>query len=301
MDSPDERLLKRKRSPDSDHHMSLPSAPLAKSARTSSHLAINYLARQLHDDLPLVTVDDPLPVLLQLLGEYAGVLDRHESLALNLGARPLGPILIKRFERLFDGPPKVLKTHSKEGGAVTWLDVVEFARNKPEQFTLAQMSEGMRVCQFYTKQCRVQISEEDYVLISSGMPQKLIPPQPVVEDEEKELGTLEIMERNLTSVCQMADQGTRASHLFDPLTPSSRRTWPPDSSPRPVPKTGHPRPSRIRQQRNLPVRESNKHRHDERQWQWQHLAGIHRSQCQARRGKRHFGAQPRRRYRQHQV
>src|SRR4051794_28278360 len=123
MDSPDDRsMLKRKRTPDSDHQMSLPSAPPSKTARTSSHLAINYLARQLHDDLPLVTIEDTLPVLLQLLGEYAGVLDRHESLALNLGARPLGPILIKRFERLFDGPPKVLKTHGKETGAVTWLD-----------------------------------------------------------------------------------------------------------------------------------------------------------------------------------
>jgi hypothetical protein len=138
------------------------------------------------------------------------VLDRHESMACNLGARPLGPILIKRFERLFDGPPRVLKSHGKDGTTVTWLDVVEFARNKPEQFQLGQMSEGVRVCQFYTKQCRVQISEEDFVLISSGIPQKMIPPQPIIEDEEKELGTLEILERNLGQICQLADQGESA-------------------------------------------------------------------------------------------
>ena len=196
--------LKRKRSPSND---AMHPAPLPKAAKTSNHLQINYLARHCDDDLPLITNDDTLPNILTLLSDYQGVLDRHESMACNLGARPLGPILIKRFERLFDGPPRVLKSHGKDGTTVTWLDVVEFARNKPEQFTLGQMSEGVRVCQFYTKQCRVQISEEDFVLISSGIPQKMIPPQPIIEDEEKELGTLEILERNLGQICQLADQG----------------------------------------------------------------------------------------------
>ncbi|KAK8211081.1 hypothetical protein IWZ01DRAFT_542030 [Phyllosticta capitalensis] len=197
--------LKRKRSPSHDTAHVAP-APPPKAAKSSNHLQINYLARQYQEDLPLISNDDNLPSILSLLGEYQGVLDRHESMACNLGARPLGPILIKRFERLFDGPPKVLKSHGKDGATVTWLDVVDFARNKPEQFTLGQMSEGLRVCQFYTKQCRVQISEEDFVLISSGIPQKMIPPQPIVEDEEKELGTLEILEKNLAQVCQLADQ-----------------------------------------------------------------------------------------------
>jgi hypothetical protein len=198
--------LKRKRSPS---HDTLPTAaaPQPKAAKTHNHLQINYLARQLTEDLPLITNDDTLPNILSLLGDYQGVLDRHESMACNLGARPLGPILIKRFERLFDGPPRVLKSHGKDGTTVSWLDVVEFARNKPEQFQLGQMSEGVRVCQFYTKQCRVQISEEDHVLIDSGIPQKMIPPQPIIEDEEKELGTIEILEKNLGQICQLADQG----------------------------------------------------------------------------------------------
>ncbi|KAF2622459.1 hypothetical protein BU25DRAFT_209078 [Macroventuria anomochaeta] len=196
--------LKRKRS--SSHENMHPAAPHAKAAKTHNHLQINYLARHLDADLPLITNDDTLPNILSLLSDYQGVLDRHESMACNLGARPLGPILIKRFERLFDGPPRVLKSHGKDGTTVTWLDVVEFARNKPEQFQLGQMSEGVRVCQFYTKQCRVQISEEDFVLISSGIPQKMIPPQPIIEDEEKELGTIEILEKNLGQICQLADQ-----------------------------------------------------------------------------------------------
>jgi hypothetical protein len=39
------------------------------------------------------------------------------------------------------------------------------------------------------------------------MPQKMIPPQPIIEDEEKELGALEILEKNLQQIIQMADQG----------------------------------------------------------------------------------------------
>ncbi|MCJ1409719.1 hypothetical protein MMC19_003801 [Ptychographa xylographoides] len=183
------------------------SAPPAKAAKIHTpHLQINYLAQLYSDTLPLISVDETLPSLLQLIGDYAGVLDRHESMAGNLGARPLGPILIKRFERLFEGPPKVLKSHGKEGTTVTWLDVVEFARHKPEQFNLEKTRDGVRVCQFYTKQSRVEISEEDYVLIASGMPQKLIPPQPIAEDEEKELGTLEILEKNMGQLIQLTDQ-----------------------------------------------------------------------------------------------
>jgi hypothetical protein len=169
-------------------------------------LQINYLARQHKETIPLITVNEKLPELLRLVGEYDGVLQRHESMAGNLGACPLGPILLKRFERLFDGPPRILKSHARDAN-VSWLDVVEFAQNKPEQFNLEKMRNGIRVCQFYTKQCRVEISEEDFVLIHSGMPQKLIPPQPILEDEEKELGVMDLLDRNLGQVIQLADQG----------------------------------------------------------------------------------------------
>ena len=204
--------LKRKRDIDTDQ-VTTPN----KTAKTSSHLAINYLARQYSEDLPYISSDDTLPSILTLVENYHGVLDRHESLACNLGARALGPILIQRFERLFDGPPKVLKCHAREGTTVTWLDVVEFARNKPEQFTLGQMSEGTRVCQFYTKQCRMQITEEDFVLINSGIPQKMIPPQPIVEDEEKELGTLELVEKNMNTISKLADDGRTNLNTLQPF------------------------------------------------------------------------------------
>jgi hypothetical protein len=35
----------------------------------------------------------------------------------------------------------------------------------------------------------------------------MIPPQPIIEDEEKELGALEILEKNLQQIIQVADQG----------------------------------------------------------------------------------------------
>lgn len=198
-----------------------PPPPPPKAARThsNSHLQINYLARQYADILPLISSDDTLPVVLSLLSEYGSVLDRHESLASNLGARPLGPILMQRFERIFDGQPRVLKNLGKDLGNVTWLDVVEFARQKPEQFNLEKTREGARVCQFVTKQCRVEISEDDYTLIASGIPQKLIPPQPISEDEEKELGTLEIMEKRITALIQLADQGKLDISNFAHIVP----------------------------------------------------------------------------------
>ncbi|OXV10531.1 hypothetical protein Egran_01708 [Elaphomyces granulatus] len=210
---------KRPRSPSNDFPVIASKVPKTQ----SNHVQINYLARQYPDNLPLVSTEDCLPSILRLIGEYDGVLHRHESIAGNLGACPLGPILVKRFERLFDGPPRVLKSHGKEGTTVTWLDIVEFAKNKPEQFNLEKTRNGVRVCQFYTKQSRVEISEEDYVLIASGMPQKMIPPQPIIEDEEKELGALEILEKNMQQIIQMADQvSARARQLNHRL--KNRRT-----------------------------------------------------------------------------
>lgn len=155
-----------------------------------------------------------MPNLLHLLASYSNILDRHESLASNLGARPLGPILIKRFERCFENPPKVVASHHKggasnpeEGHQVSWLEVIEFARSHPGQFTLSTFSEGKRVCQFYypQKQLRVQISEEDFLFINSGRCQELIPPLPIWEDEEKEVGTCDVLEAKLKELTNAAD------------------------------------------------------------------------------------------------
>ncbi|KAM0713836.1 hypothetical protein Q7P37_010798 [Cladosporium fusiforme] len=224
--APDAAALKRKRSPslglssaNATPTAPQPQQPVAKAPKTASvsvnQLSINYLARQLNEDLPLINKDDTLPNLLSLLSSYTSILDRHESLASNLGARPLGPILIKRFERCFDAPPKIVASHHKGGASnpedtthhITWLEVIEFARSHPAQFTLSTFSEGRRVCQFYypQKQLRVQISEEDFLFINSGRCQELIPPLPIWEDEEKEVGTCDVLEAKLKELTNAAD------------------------------------------------------------------------------------------------
>ncbi|KAH8699012.1 hypothetical protein BGW36DRAFT_153769 [Talaromyces proteolyticus] len=210
---------KRPRSTSGDFSPNVSKVPRTQ----SNHLHINYLARQYPDNLPLVSTEDSLPNILRLIGEYDGVLQRHESIAGNLGACPLGPILMKRFERLFEGPPRVLKSNGKEGINISWLDVVEFAKNKPDQFNLEKTRNGVRVCQFYTKQCRVEISEEDHVLIASGMPQKLIPPQPIDEDEEKEVGSLEILEKNLQQIIAMTDSAAARARQLNHRLESRRK------------------------------------------------------------------------------
>jgi hypothetical protein len=176
-------------------------------ARTAGNqLQIDYLAREHKEIIPLVNAQEKLPEITRLLGEYDGVLQRHESLAGNLGACPVGPILVKRFEKMFDAPPKILKAPSKET-RVSWLDVAGLYQNNPNEFTLSRARNGHSIAQFNMKGCRVEISEEDFVLIASGLPQKLIPPQPILEDEEKELGIIDILERNVGQVIQLADQG----------------------------------------------------------------------------------------------
>jgi len=134
-----------------------------------------------------------------------GVLQRHESLAANLGAKLVGPLLLKSFEKLFEGPIKVTAPYPAETAPITWLDVLEFARSKPQEFILSESRNGGRVCQFWTKQCSVEISEDDYRLILSGAPERMIPTQPIAEDETAELGTMDILEQRLSMLIKRAD------------------------------------------------------------------------------------------------
>ncbi len=133
-----------------------------------------------------------------------GVLQRHESLAANLGAKLIAPLLLKSFEKLFEGPIKVTTSYGIETATISWLDVVEFARSKPSDFVLSD-HHGGRVCQFWLKQCMVEISEDDYRLVLSGAPERMIPTQPIVDDEMAELGTMDILEQRLALLIKRAD------------------------------------------------------------------------------------------------
>ncbi|KAI9675634.1 MAG: hypothetical protein M1817_001001 [Caeruleum heppii] len=209
-------VAKRKRSlspSDHSHHHHAAPPPLnfARPQQSPDHLQVNYLARRFTEDVPLITGDESLPSILTLVDEYEGVLQRHESMAANLGAKPLGQTLMQRFERMFDGPVKIIQypvnssVNAKDAVHVGWLDVVEAFNTTPQDFMLVEANNGGRVCHFWTKGCQVEVSEDDYLLVKSGIPQRVIPPQPIKEDEEKELGTLEIMEKRLMHVIALTD------------------------------------------------------------------------------------------------
>jgi hypothetical protein len=133
-------------------------------------------------------------------------LQRHESLAANLGAKLVGPLLLKSFEKLFDGPIKVIQTSfGLEQSPATWLDIVTFARTNPAEFNLSDSVPGVKTCHFWIKGGQIEISEDDFRLIVSGGPERMIPTQPIPEDESAELGTLNILETRLAMLIKKAD------------------------------------------------------------------------------------------------
>jgi hypothetical protein len=136
-----------------------------------------------------------------------GVLQRHESLAANLGAKLVGPLLLKSFEKLFDGPIKITQTsYALEQSPVTWLDIVTFAHTNPSEFVLTESPiPGHKYCRFWIHGGQVEVSEDDYRLIMSGAPERMIPTQPIPEDESAELGTLNILETRLAMLIKKAD------------------------------------------------------------------------------------------------
>lgn len=93
----------------------------------------------------------------------------------------------------------------QEPSRITWLDIVEFARSKPQEFVLSDSRTGGRSCQFWLKGCCVEISEDDYRLVLSGAPERMIPRQPIAEDEMAELATMDILEQRLSLLIKRAD------------------------------------------------------------------------------------------------
>ncbi|KAI1080499.1 hypothetical protein F5B20DRAFT_101086 [Whalleya microplaca] len=180
---------------------------------------INYLSRAHTVKLKLIQGDgDTFSDVLTLINEYEGVLNRHESLASNLGAKLTGSRLLKAMEGAFEGsitttPPQTIFTSDP----VTWLDIVEFAKSKPGEFTLTPTLSGTRCCQFSLKGVQVEIGEDDWRLIVSGALDRfrLVPPQPLEEDETAELATLEIVEQRLQILIKRADEVARRARQLN--------------------------------------------------------------------------------------
>ena len=127
-------------------------------------------------------------------------------MAANLGAKLTGPLVLKSFEKLFDGPIKVVQdSYALAQSPITWLDIVTLARSNPTEFVLGDSEHGPRTCRVYIHGGQVEISEEDYRLIRSGAPERVIPSQPIAEDESAEVGTLNILEGRLATLIKRAD------------------------------------------------------------------------------------------------
>lgn len=176
---------------------------------------MNMKASRLHSGLsPLAggTIRNPL------LTEKLGVLNRHESLAFNLGAKLTGSRLLRAMEGAFEGsitttPPQNQLTPDP----VTWLDIVDFAKSHPQEFQLSSTSTGLRYCQFKLKGVQVEIGEDDWRLIVSGALDRfrLVPPQPLEEDETAELATVEIIEQRLHALIKKADEVARRARQLN--------------------------------------------------------------------------------------
>lgn len=155
--------------------------------------------------------------VLSLIGDYEGVLSRHESLAGNLGAKLTGPKLVRAMEGLFEEPIRVTRRDPYTAEHVAWLDVVQFAKSNPSDFTLISSPDRGRYCTFYLKGNQVEITEDDWRLIMSGTLDRfnLAPPQPLEEDEHSELATLEILELRLQVLIKKADEVARKARQLN--------------------------------------------------------------------------------------
>jgi len=205
-------VLKRKRSPvpapgGVEEGRPAPTLHPGSASGSGSVTQINYLMRAKAGRLRLIEGDsETFADVLGMIDDYEGVLQRHESLAANLGAKLVGPLLLKSFEKLFDGPIKVIQpSFGLDQSPVSWLDIITFARTNPSEFVISESKPGVRACRFWLKGGQVEISEDDYRLVVSGGPERMIPTQAIPEDETAELGTLNILESRLAVLIKKAD------------------------------------------------------------------------------------------------
>ncbi|KAK3337496.1 hypothetical protein B0T19DRAFT_75774 [Cercophora scortea] len=213
---------KRKR--DGDDNNNSDRIPQPPPPLSGNGALINYLSKSSTAKLPLIQGDcEAFTDVLALMGDYEGVLSRHESLAANLGAKLTAPRLLRAMEGLFEGAITVSpQSPFKDSLASTWytpswLDIVGFAASNPNDFALTTTADGRRICQFPMKNVRVEISEDDWRLIVSGALDRfrMVPPHPLEEDEVAELATIEILEQRLQTLIKKADEVARKARQLN--------------------------------------------------------------------------------------
>ena len=89
----------------------------------------------------------------------------------------------------------------------SWLDIVNFAKTNPNDFTPGITTDGRRVCHFVMNNNHVEITEDDWRLIMTGVLDRFFlgPGNSLDEDEAVELATLDILEKRLLSLIKQAD------------------------------------------------------------------------------------------------
>ncbi|KAI1870766.1 uncharacterized protein JN550_004912 [Neoarthrinium moseri] len=209
--NPEPDYHKRKRH-DEDSLGSLQSdrIPHPPASQLVEQTPIKYLAKHPLGKLKILHGDrETFAEALHFLSEYDDVLNRHESLASGLGAKLMGPRLLKGMESVFIGP--IITTPAQNASSndpVTWLDIIEFARAKPGELTVTQSPHGIRCCQFMLKGVQVEITEDDWRLIVSGALDRtsFIRSQPVEEDEIAELATITLLEPHFNALIKKVDE-----------------------------------------------------------------------------------------------
>lgn len=83
---------------------------------------------------------------------------------------------------------------------------MQFAKANPTDFVLLTLPDGSRCCQFHCKGTQVEISEDDWRLISSGALDRFPLEHPFEEDETAELATLDILEQRTSILYKKADE-----------------------------------------------------------------------------------------------
>ncbi|RBQ80129.1 hypothetical protein VDGD_10319 [Verticillium dahliae] len=179
--------------------------------QSGNSILINYLTKSSTGRLELIPGDaDTFSDVLGLLNSYEGVLNRHESLAANLGAKLTGPRLLRAMEGVFEGPiiASPASPYHHQHAPISWLDIVTFARSNSDKFVLTTNADGERSCQFFLNGSQVQILEDDWRLIVNGTLDRfsIASNAPLEEDETAELATLDIVEKRLQVLIKKADE-----------------------------------------------------------------------------------------------
>jgi hypothetical protein len=145
----------------------------------------------------------------------------------NLGAKLTGPRLVRAMEAFFEGgitvsPAVSPRSPFQDSRALpswnpNWLEVVNFAKSNPSDFTLTTTPDGRRVCHFVMKSSHVEITEDDWRLIMSGAVDRfaLVPEKPLEEDEDAEIATLEILDPGVQALIKQADEVARKARQLN--------------------------------------------------------------------------------------